>query len=369
MAEMVNACWLMGNFFERQEIIEPIIYSFNDGVSFEYLQSILQEISCFSEKHLVILNDWPLFQGTKQKFQKYFIGLLQHLSKECVVILNNIDTQSEIFVREFSKIGKIFKFEQFLDRNHAQLWMKKKLSGREKQINDESITLLINSFGQDVKEINIDRLYILLEKLCAYVGHLKVIREEDVICVCIDSSELITWTLFDLIDDKNYCEIMILISKHLIKESNVPNALISILNIVLWRYRLLFLIKEALQIEKDEQKLIEKVLSLSKLEKTGTGFNAIYTISLLKDGKSKSLYSEGMVRSLIKGNYKHKPAVMCYERKVLFKIVYALEASLSKIRNGLIDTEVMMLFNNLMMFMCNKVDYNSVKYSWSKINE
>ena len=72
-----------------------------------------------------------------------------------------------------------------------------------------------------------------------------------------------------------------------------------------------------------------------------------------------------MIRSVLRGNYNSKSPVSCYSRTDLFRIVDAVEQSLCRVRSGISDSESETILDIILLLICNKEDYNNVKFVWS----
>ena len=373
MASEVNVCWIQGNHRDRQKTIDKIktvlgdcsVSIYDNEVSFEFLQTEIRELSCFSEKRLLIINACPIIKVTKTKFYKQFIEVLEKAPKDCVIILNNLDIESEAFIKSVGKIGKIFKFEQDIPREQVKAWITRKIAENDKNIEEKDAITLVDSFGPDAKTISVDKLNLLIDRLVAFVGNNKNIKHEDVMKIGVDSSDFVVWSLFTLLDNKDYCSAIRLIARSFAKEKKISEAVKNLLNLMLWRYKLLLLVKEILNTETDEQKLLEKMRLFIKLKHEGSNSKITFEQEFQKDGKPKPMYSDGMIKTLIYGNYKNKPPVMCYKRASLFRIVESIDSILIKIRVGITEAEAELLLDTILMLICEKVDYKNIKNLWS----
>ena len=127
MSNNVNVCWLIGNYHQRIETLNKIKASLEDyslaiyegEYSLDYLHQGISELSCFDSKRLIILNDLPMHKGTKDKLSKKMQSVLEKVPDDCIVVLNNLDIFSNSILSFVKKIGKVFSFEQFIEKESA----------------------------------------------------------------------------------------------------------------------------------------------------------------------------------------------------------------------------------------------------------
>jgi len=93
------------------------------------------------------------------------------------------------------------------------------------------------------------------------------------------------------------------------KTDKIDSVATHIFNLVLWRYRMLWFLKECkASTQKMTNEIIkESIKKLCKISSSGAGFNAVLTLDLDDKGNPKPMYSPNAVRTALEGFYDKNP--------------------------------------------------------------
>jgi len=384
MSKDINIFWLSGNYHDRVFYLNKIkdrigdcaYISIDSDVSFEYVETQMFEQDFFSPKRLIVINSWPKPKGTKTAMYTKFLELLDKFPKEYYIVFNDLSGIDKKFLEYVDKNGKLLLCEQYIDRKYATRWVVNKLKENNKQIDDELADMLVESIGSKegaknpltledppkyLKGIDLDRLHILIGKICSFIGNRKKIKKDDIFMVCEDSSEFIIWNLINLLDERDYCGCMKLIHKALSNARNEEETVAQVIHTLLWRYKLLWFIKEGLSLGLTQNQILQESKLLYKTERTGFGFRIVLTASRDDNGALKPIYGEYVINKAMEGSYNQKSPVSCYDRKHLFEIYRALVETLMKIRSGSKDADPITLMDMMILTICSRDNEDSIR--------
>ena len=364
--QQIRAALLEGNWRHRRSVMSKIVeqfgncerFEFEGEESFAYVQSQVLEVSCFGEKRLFIFREWPLHPGSKQSLIKDMISLVDQTPEDTLLIFDNLPKMTEKFLKHVDNNGKVLSDEQYIKPWHAPQWILKEFANREKQIEKQSADAIAEAIGADAdgrSGVNIDKLHLTVEKICQHVGNRKRVTHDDVVDCCSHSAAFIIWNLFNLLDEKKLEDSVLLLNQAVEIEKNVVGLFAQIIGILVSRYSTLLFLKELLALcNNDPNAASEMSKKMIKLEKTGTGFTTTYAVG----EKATPRFSEGAVRTNLKGVYGRKPAVQCYSRKDLVTIRHLAGQAREKWRVGCSDAELLMMLELLFGVVCGKVNAN-----------
>jgi hypothetical protein len=381
-----NIYYLKGYFFYRQEILKEIkkhfnpfdLYVFDKDTNHKYVEKVLMEGSCFGNKKFIILNDWP---GAKAKTQaqsrtkvlKWFKKILLIVPDDCILVLNNLKTSSKPLLAEIKKVGKIFEREQEVKQYQAKKCISEYFEKREKVIQQDDMDMIIKSLGITSYKVDIDRLLLLLKQIDNYVGKRKNIKTEDIAKVCIQSESFIMWSLYKAFDEKDINMSFYLIKMFLSSAKNVQTQASMIINFMIWRYKLLWFVKECQGEGLKQEEIWNKLSNLDKLSRSGSDFFTIMS-DKDKDGISLgSLYSKKMFNTLFNSFQGAKIVLEKYKSDELLLINYALSNAWSKlrsieyVRDGFDDYESDLILKVLCLVACRSIKkISSIKFLKNK---
>lgn len=109
----------------------------------------------------------------------------------------------KVFYKTLDKTGTVESFAGWSvdDRdwaNQAELWARKALAAREKEISDEALAELINRVGPNARQLDSE-----VEKVSLYVGPRKEVEFDDVAAVCTRNKTARAFALGDALGDRD----------------------------------------------------------------------------------------------------------------------------------------------------------------------
>lgn len=356
-----RVCWITGNYTERTAQIERVkehlgkheLFSFHEEDLLSFVLMQIEQFSCFSDQRLVILNGWPEFKGPKKAAAKKLISVLSTVTSDCVVILNNLKYDSKDpkdFKQPLNKIARVYHFADSFKFFDAVRLVSEIFEKKEKSIDRDDATLLVDSitstpdFGDRV--VDPDRLFLLIKKLEHFLGERKRVQREDVINVCIPEFNLVIWQLFPLLDNGDYIKSLALIHDAIKHAADIREVIENMLIPILWRYRLLLMIREKNAQHVSKSEIIRDIQSVPKLKREGLNFHTKMNKAVTKDGKQQFVYSYFAIEKAI------APASV-YPRNRLLAIRQALGEAILKVRSTNSDSQAMTCFESVIMLICN----------------
>jgi len=340
-----------------------IYASYGNEVSYEYLESQIFEQDCFTTRRLIVVNDWPQPKGPKDTMIKHFKKMLEHVPHDHVVILNNLPTKGDSFRKHIAKIGQVRAFDQWIPQSTAADWARRTLESKEKSIAADQSEMLVQSVGvkEGTKDVDVDRLHMLIRRLCDYVGNRKKIKDEDIQNVCTDSPDFIVWNLINLLDDGNYRGCLTLTNQLLSKSTNTEKSIVQVIHTLLWRYRLLMFVKESLSHSWDSPRIVCESRLILRMERSGSGLKTFLRAARTDKGDVRSVYPDSVVGRSMEGYYKRPPPISNYTRQRLYEIMRALIDTLFRIRKGVTEEGVLVLFDLLLMTICGDGNEDNIR--------
>ena len=369
--ETINVVWLSGNNTECQKIIDSIkqflktfeYYSYGNDVTIEFLEQELTSFSCFEEEEkLIVLTDFPISKGkNKTEILKKLKKILETLPENCNVIFNNFKTDSKSFISFIKKIGKIYTFDKYVDKNNAIKCITEYVGKKDKSIDTEAINIIIDSISvTGDKNIDIDKIFNNLTKILSYIGSRQKINKQDVLNVCDRSDDFIIWELFNYLDKKNYKGCLSILQKIENNEKNFNETISQIFRTINWRYKLLLFIKEAKAKKYSNEQIILEASKLYKFKQSGSSYNITYEIEINKDGSKRKDYTEKMITQALEGNYYSSPLISYYKRQDLFYILRSIAQVFLKIRTGCSDLDIKTTVISIFKMICHVDSENNL---------
>jgi len=338
--KQVQICWVTGNLTQRKQVIAKVkealgefdleTYTENDLIDFVIQQ--IRSVSCLGNKRLIAIKGWPEAPSRATVIKK-MCKILQHLPSDCFILLDNLETKSKDFNDLLKKKGRVYHFSTKADVPTAINIVLERFSQEKKDINSDCAAILVNSicpqFGNE-RQVDVDRIMMLVKKLILYLGSRKVVKEEDALAVCSDEQNFIIWQLLQCLDSKDYCQSLLLVQKHLSNASSASNTLelmMNIMYVISWRYRMLIFIKEGMHKGWSENTIIEEIGKLPKLERVANsmGFYIKMQISKNAQGKTISQFTPNAV-------YVGMKIAPYYSRKELMLLIKAINEAIVKLR-------------------------------------
>ena len=362
----VQVCWTTGNHTQRSELIEKIkkaigehdLFKFDEESHLRFVLQQLEQYSCFSDKRLVIIKGWPKIDCTKPTAIKRLLASLTDLADDCVVILNNLKCEAAQFEKTIKKIGKVYHYADSFPFHDACRIVMESFTKKEKEISRDDSNLLVDSistqFGK--KEVPADRLFLLIKKLEHAIGDRKCVQRADVLGISVYDHEFVVWQLFTHIDQKDYISSVNLFKDAISDQQDIRPATENILRTMIWRYRLLLLIKESNSSGASGEGVMTQVQGVSKLQRkksdqTERSSMGPFTRMEIagKDGNATPIYARYVIEKAI------APSAS-YGRTQLLSIYKAIVDALLKIRSTNSHSQIITCFESVLMLACGKLD-------------
>jgi len=362
---------LEGNWFQRQEVLNKIkehldvytLYSFDENNNYEYLKQVISEISCFEEKKLIIVDAIPKIKAPDkaQRRSKVLNNLKKILPKVPsgnIVVLNNLNISGKSFIDFIKKIGKVYIFEKNIKKYKACDWVVNYFKEKNKIITIDDAFLIANSLGAEAKEVNIDKLYLLVKKVEQYTANKKNIVKNDILLVCSQIKEFVVWNLYNCFDDKDFCNSLKMLKELLTFSKNTEHEIVQLMHQLQWKYNLLLLAKNGVNNKKLKKDVCDEILKLNKLERKGVSKNIVMNLMIKKD-EEVPVYSIGMINSIFEDRNGRKASLSCYSFNQLLLINCAITKTLTRIRGGCTSNEIFILIEFIFMTICGIVNKES----------
>jgi len=362
---------LEGNWFQRQEVLNKIkehldvytLYSFDENNNYEYLKQVISEISCFEEKKLIIVDAIPKIKAPDkaQRRSKVLNNLKKILPKVPsgnIVVLNNLNISGKSFIDFIKKIGKVYIFEKNIKKYKACDWVVNYFKEKNKIITIDDAFLIANSLGAEAKEVNIDKLYLLVKKVEQYTANKKNIVKNDILLVCSQIKEFVVWNLYNCFDDKDFCNSLKMLKELLTFSKNTEHEIVQLMHQLQWKYNLLLLAKNGVNNKKLKKDVCDEILKLNKLERKGVSKNIIMNL-MIKNDEEVPVYSIGMINSIFEERNGRKASLSCYSFNQLLLINCAITKTLTRIRGGCTPNEIFILIEFIFMTICGIVNKES----------
>jgi len=368
MPTEVNLFWLSGSYYMRRQrmadikkaIGDHILCVFRDTDGGGYVESKITEVDLFSTKKLVVLKGFPTFAKTSATDNKKVIKMLQNIPENCYVVIDGISqTGKPTIYKAFQKFGKVINFPKYLDRRDALEWVGDRLEERDKDIKQKDIAFIVDSIGSESKGIDVDKLFVCVKKICDFLGDEEKITREDVIRVADKYNRFVVWSLFDAIDNRNFDQCIFILDAAC-RTDKLSSVAEHIFNLVLWRYRMLWFLKEGKACKMSNDTIKEDIKRIYKIVKSGSGLNSTLRTEVDDSGNKKQAYSPNAVKLALDGFYDKKPIINFYQRKNIFRIIKSAEESLMKIRYGASPAEIRLLLD-VFLFGIMKDDLTDIE--------
>lgn len=364
----IRLCWLSGSYWQRHNTLEKIKASFKDAPIFVFdnespavdVAAQIGGSGLFSPNRLVILNGLPVLDDKSDKNTKKLIDLFCRVPDGSVVVVNGVPpTERPAVFRAVKTKGKVFEFPEHLDRTEAISWVSARCQEMGKMPTKEACEAFVDRLGVEYgKGVNIDRMYVELLKVVAYVGKMGEITQQDVEAVVTLGYQYVIWNLRDALNRKDFCACMELLNSALVREDNVQTVVVNILGTLVWQYRLLIFLKEMVAAKKSDQEISSAIAKIHKYSKKG---RAGMELEKSKDGEPKILYGETTVNVALRGIYGGPATVSLFKRAELFKLTKAAEECIAWTRSGtasnpISDSDLIFAVENFFMTACGVAD-------------
>lgn len=369
---------LEGNIAQRRKALDDFkstledyeLFIFDKQDSYEYVSQMVTEISCFGQNRLFIIKELPTVAAPTQsqartKVLNYFKKLFKTVPFGNSIVFDSVGISSESFFKEVKKYGKVYKFNQKINKSDAKSMISRYFKSKNIILNSDISFLIADSLNFNGNDVDIDKLQLMIKKIYHYVYGKNKITKEDIFAVCSSSKDFIIWTFYNMLDecsaskDKSIGPIISLITNYLSSVKYLGYEASFLLKGMIWRYGLLLMIKNDINDNISQKDISDKISNINKLELSGNK----YKIKLKSKIKNKTIipeYSSKMINSVI-GGY-GKSALTCYTYDQLALVYYSLVKTLIKIRTGCSNSEITVSIYVVISVICGFLT------KWNTIN-
>lgn len=365
--------WISGSFYYCTKVLQDIKLKIGNHSLFKcdneefqlksFENDLLSSDMLYDAKKIFIFTEIPAAKNSTATNKNFiqFLEQVKNSDNSYVIIFGIEETKKPTIFKYVKENGKVMSYQEYLSKDKAVEFVSNRIS---KNIEPEAIQYIIDSIGiENNKGINTDRLYNSVNKIISYLGKERNITKEIVFKVSDKYNNIISFDLFDAIDKRDYTLCQKLLYK-LCEKNGIKEGITGLFFTLLWRYRLIFLLKEILKDckkvgYKEEQEAISGIMKLIKLKREGVNEFMHYSPELDDNNSPKSNYSKNALNSVIKGFYGKTPDINKYNRKDAYKAIVCVQKALSII-HALNDVECLLLADNFFMTMCNLLDYKQL---------
>jgi DNA polymerase III delta subunit len=361
--EKAKICWISGSYYRSKEIIEkikssldnPSVEIYDDEASAEYIEQQIFASGLFSSSRLIILKDIPAFKGSPTKSNEKWKNIFSEVPEDCTIVIDRVDLTKRVLHKHVKEVGKVFELPSYLKKQDMGSYITSQLENRGKSIPEDALNCLIEKIGESTQEgTAVDLIHSTILQLCDFIGkRRKNITKDDILFAVPNNYGNIIWDIFTALDKKDLvkCEKLFY---GFCRNSSVEEATNQICNMILWRFRLLFLVKEQKSNKIPENEIISNILKLKKVEKEGSAFQSVFSA----ESEAKSQYTENVVNNMVKGFYSQKSPVENYTRTEIFKFIKIVYENLLKLRTAINEIDYYMIMDNLFMSLCGTIEPN-----------
>lgn len=359
----INSLWLSGNYFQRQEVLNNIYNQVKtydqinvDGeMSLSYFLSDLLSSDIDEKFRIFVVNELPVDKKkTKTSISNAIVSSLPRINKDTLVIFNNIGDNKTIhsYVKEN---GKTFEYKSYIENKYCSDAIRAMLTAHDKKIDDTTLGLIssVLTSGAEKSGVLFESAYSLVLSMCEMSGDNKTIKNNIAEYACSHMRKYVVWKLFDIIDNKDYQKSVEFFNAYVNDKENIEHIVVEYIYVMIWRYRLLFLIGEMINNGMDKDTVRKNLADIYKIERSGSGRYIRTKTAIGNNGEKTKAYSEYVIKFMLDGGYGKKPTISLYSRKELISIVKALYESLYIIRSGIDDGGIKTIFLMILSISCD----------------
>lgn len=367
----INVVWISGAYYQARDILDKIKEKVKDTEHFfcdrttpyGKLSEAIRSNFCFGSNRFILIHELPEMTDSENK---KFKALLEDVSDDILIAFFMLEpTENKALYAIVEKIGRVYDSPASIPVYSARGWMESRCKELEISLEDSAQAALIENCGfDDKKKVSVDIMNMALQKLIFFAPGKKKYDLSDVIITASQYDNFIVWDLMNACNEKNFEKCLGLFEKCCMSKYGPKDALESILPIFLWKYRMLFFLKEGMSSRGPNgmDGLINDASSMRKITYIGQGLSAKPKIDPVQtgdnQGKPSTSWSIKPIRDAVFGDFDGKPALNYYNRKELYLIIRCLEDCTILTRSCQSDNEAMLIADTLFMTICSSVDQN-----------
>jgi len=365
----INVVWISGAYYQAKDVLDKIKEKVKDTehffcdrtTSYGKLSEAIRSNFCFGSNRFILIHELPDMTDSENK---KFKALLENVSDDILIaffMLEPLDNKALYSIVE--KIGRVYDFQSLVPIYSAKGWMDSRCKELGISLEDSAQSALIENCGfDDKKRVNVDVINMALQKLIYYSPGKKQYDLNDVIITASQYDNFIIWDLMNACNEKNFEKCLGLFEKCCMTKYGPKDALESIMPLFMWKYRMLFFLKEGMSSRDagNMDGLISDASSMRKITYIGQGLSARPKIDPIQtgdnQGKPATSWAMKSIRDSMFGDFDGKAAVNYYSRKELYLIIRCLEDCSILTRSCQSDSEAMLIADILFMTICSSVD-------------
>lgn len=386
-SDKIHLAWLSGGYNRRNAMMQRIRERFptfeyipiDSDHEFEYLMSKLRSGGCFGSGRLISVTELPKTKTPNEK-KKYIERLKKIVSgpmTDCFLVFNGIDPGKEkALFNAIKDYAKVYEYEDLIASRDVVYYISKRLKALELRANEEVCNTLAEYCGKHSsgKGYSADKIEMALLSLSMALGSGAEIVNENIYAVTFKYDEFIVWDMMSALDAKDCERVSSLLSKLQISDKGFNQSSIEMMQMLLWRYRLVLMIREGYSLNKSREEIIKEIRSIKKLTRagSGTGLSAFYEPTLVKTGPNAgepaAVWTEQVIAIAMDGIYGSSPVVDSWSRKEIYAFIEALTSAISLLRSAS-ENESLLIVDTVLMLGCKLVSRKQAQTILQSINK
>lgn len=369
----VHVAWLSGGYHRRNAMMSRIRERFpefeyiviNSDHEFEYLMSKLRSGGCFNSGRLISVTSIPKTKNAnaKKKYIERLKKILDGPMTDCFLVFNGVEsTKEKAIFNAVKDHAKIYEYEDVVAQKDASYYISKRMRALKLRGNDEICNTLAEYCGKipNVKGYSADKIEMALFSLSLALGEGAEVTRENIESITFQHDDFIIWDMMNALDAKDCERVTSLLSKLQVTDKGLNQSATEMIQTLLWRYRLIMLIREGYSTKKSRDQILSDALSIRKMTRTGDGIglSASYEPTLVKTGPNAgqpaSVWSQQVASIAMDGLYGSTPAVDNWSRREIYSFIEALTMGLSLLR-GASENESLIIADTVLMLGCKLV--------------
>lgn len=371
--DKVHVAWLSGGYHRRFAMMSRIRERFpnfeyiiiESDHDFEFLMSKLRSGGCFDSGRLIIVNDIPKTNNanTKKKYIERLKKIIEGPMDNCFLVFNGIDTSKEKSIFNAIKdYAKVYEYENEISQKDVLYYISKRMKSLSIHSSQEVCSILAEYCAKipNTRNYSADKIEMALFSLSLALGKDSEVIKEHIESITFNNDDFIIWDMINAIDEKDCEKANFLLSKIQISDKNFTQSITEMLQTLLWRYRLILMIREGYSYNKPRDQIVKDVLSIRKTIKKGTatGLSASYEPSIIKTGpnagQAAPVWSSQVVSIAMDGIYGSTPVVDNWSRRDIYTFIEALTTGLNLLR-GASENESLLISDTIIMLGCKLI--------------
>jgi DNA polymerase III delta subunit len=373
----VHVAWLSGSYHRRSAMMTRIKDRFPDSEyvvidsdkEFEFLMSKLRSGGCFDSSRLIAVTAIPKTKNANEK-KKYIERMKKIISgpmTDCFLVFNGIEpTKEKAVFNAVKDYAKIYEFESIIPNREIAPYVAKRLKAFNLRASQE-VSHMIGDYcakQPSQKGYSADMIEMALSSLSSALPDGSEITSDHVETITFQHDSFVIWDMMNALDSKDCDKVIALLSKLQLTGNNLTQSITEMVTALIWRYRLILMIREGYSSKDSRDKILQDVLAMRKMTKTGVGLSATYEPDIVKsgpnEGKPASFWSHQVATIAMDGLYGSTPAADQWTRRDIYAFFDALTSGLLCLR-GATENEALLIADTILMLGCKLLPRKDAK--------